>query len=191
LKSLLLILTIVSLLYACKQKVTEEPIPVTPFNLQTDYLNFTEKLNVGDTLELGFDMSLCNFFQVISLKVIREVDNFKLLTNIKHFFPESDSIFFKKFPIPEFKLDSLLGKNVFYDKFPIIQADTGTYYASCFIVYKLDTLKFQQNSRENLATKSDFIDSFREVMRNYYPNLYHYRDWPTPPPPLPPTEVND
>jgi len=153
---------------------------VTPFDLATDYRQFSKKLNIGDSILFHFDLAVCtgsdHAYLTFTKKNNEEIILYSHLTS-----DYVDTLFTTIYQIENFKLDSIIANGII-DSLPVqsdMKLEEITESADCEISINNDTLLFY--SEPGITEKIDHISRFENELKSLYAQIKRFGGVEKPP----------
>lgn len=159
-----------------KTAFQNETKEIIPYIINREIINYANKLNLKDTLNITFNLSACTSIKYSHLRIIKIKNNIELeVTNTGDY---SDTSFTRLYNLSDFNLDSILTteliNNLTVNK-PLSFNRRGPFF-DCLISYKQDSI-FLQDTPE-LISKIMFINKFNSIMKKEFPNTSIFNQLP-------------
>ena len=137
-----------------------------PFDLSSDYHQFSKKLNINDSLVFYFDLRVCMGSDQAYLTFVRKLDGISLHSHLIN--EDLDTSFTTFFLLEDFSLDSLISNGI-TDSL-VIQTSTKledqTENTECEISINSDTLYFYASP--GIVSKIRHISRFETQLNSLY-----------------------
>lgn len=182
-KYVILIVVCASLLFGCKQKIESKK---SKFEVAQDYLNFTDKMENNDTLNIGVVLSMCMWSEYDLLQITKKNDNLFLQLKEKRVMGE-EPINFSRVPY-NLKNDTLNLERMINEFDISYQEKTSSPFFIIINPKENDTIRLRTTG---LGNRGYNIERYQRIMAELYPvEMAEYREEylmaiPASPPPSP------